>query len=72
MDDVRQGRICRALRRRAGLTQGQLGEKCALSQQAISLVERGHGSRLAAGTLRRLFAALDARWEPTISWRGGE
>jgi hypothetical protein len=22
--------------------------------------------------MRRLFAALDARWEPTVSWRGGE
>jgi transcriptional regulator with XRE-family HTH domain len=54
------------------MTQGQLGARCGLSQQAISLVERGHGSRLASSTLRCLFAALDARWEPTISWRGGE
>lgn len=22
--------------------------------------------------MRRLFGALDARWEPTVSWRGGE
>lgn len=72
MDDVRQGRICRALHLHARLTQRQLGDRCGLSQQAISLVERGHGSRLAAASLRRLFAALDARWEPTISWRGGE
>ena len=72
MDDVRQGRICRELRRRARLTQRGLGRRCGLSQQAISLIERGHGSRLSGSTMRRLFAALDARWEPTISWRGGE
>jgi hypothetical protein len=36
------------------------------------LVERGHGSRLSGAALRRLFGALDARWEPAISWRGGD
>jgi transcriptional regulator with XRE-family HTH domain len=72
VDDVRQGRICRALRRRAHLTQRDLGSRCGLSQQAVSLVERGHGSRLSGATMSRLFAALDARWEPTVSWRGGE
>ncbi len=60
------------LRKRQRLTQRQLGARCGLSQQAISLVERGHGSRLSGTTMRRLFGALDARWEPTITWRGGE
>lgn len=54
------------------LTQRELGRRCGLSQQAISLVERGHGSRLSGAALRRLFAAVDARWEPVVSWRGGE
>jgi transcriptional regulator with XRE-family HTH domain len=72
VDDIRIGRILRVLRRRRGWTQLQLAARCGLSQQAISLVERGHGSRLAAATLRRLFAALDARWEPVVSWRGGD
>jgi len=72
MDDVRIGRILRALRRRRGWTQRQLGARCRLSQQAISLVERGHGSTLAGATLRRVFAAVDARWEPIVSWRGGD
>jgi transcriptional regulator with XRE-family HTH domain len=72
MDDVRVGRILRALRRRAGLTQQELGRRCGLSQQAISLIERGHGSRLSGATIRRVFAVLDARWEPTVSWRGGD
>ncbi len=72
VDDIRIGRILRALRRRRGWTQHQLAERCRISQQSISLVERGHGSRLAAATLRQIFAALDARWEPVVSWRGGE
>jgi transcriptional regulator with XRE-family HTH domain len=72
MDDVRVGRILRALRRRRGWTQKELGRRANVSQQAISLIERGHGSRLSGETVRRVFAALDARWEPTVSWRGGD
>jgi transcriptional regulator with XRE-family HTH domain len=72
MDDVRVGRILRALRRRVGWTQRELGRRCGLSQQAISLIERGHGSSLSGATLRRTFAVLDARWEPMVSWRGGD
>jgi transcriptional regulator with XRE-family HTH domain len=72
VDDVRIGRICRALRLRQRATQEALGGRAGLSQQAVSLVERGHGSRLSGATIRRLFAALDARWEPTVSWRGGD
>lgn len=71
MDDVRVGRILRALRRRRGWTQRHLGDRLGLSQQAVSLIERGHGSRLAGSTMRRAFGALDARWEPIVSWRGG-
>jgi transcriptional regulator with XRE-family HTH domain len=72
MDDVRVGRILRALRRRRGWTQKELGRRAKVSQQAISLIERGHGHRLSVETMRRVFAALDARWEPTVSWRGGD
>jgi transcriptional regulator with XRE-family HTH domain len=72
MDDVRVGRILRALRRRRGWTQKELGRRAKVSQQAISLVERGRGGRLSVETIRRVFAAIDARWEPTVSWRGGD
>src|SRR4029078_7707607 len=72
MDDVRIGRLLRALRRRRGWTQRELGARCRLSQQAISLVERGHGSTLAGVTLRRVFAAVAALWQPIVSWRGGD
>jgi transcriptional regulator with XRE-family HTH domain len=72
MDDVRVGRILPALRRRREWTQKELGRRAEVSQQAISLIERGHGGRLSVETMRRVFAALDARWEPTVSWRGGD
>ena len=72
MDDVRVGRILRAVRRRRGWTQKELGRRAKVSQQAISLIERGHGERLSGETMRRVFAALDSRWEPTVSWRGGD
>jgi transcriptional regulator with XRE-family HTH domain len=65
------GRTLRALRRRRGWPQSELAERVGVSQQAISLVERGHGATLSGRTMRRIFAALDARWEPTVSWRGG-
>lgn len=71
MDDVRIGRILRSLRRSRGWTQSELAARTGLSQQAISLIERGHGSTLSGRTLRRVLAVLDARWEPVVSWRGG-
>ena len=72
MDDIGMGRVLRALRRRRGWTQLELAARCGVSQQTISLIERGHSSTLAGVTLRRVFAALDARWAPTVTWRGGE
>ena len=71
MTDLQVGRVLRELRRRLRLTQRQLGLRVGVSQQTISLIERGHGSRLSSDTLRKVFAAVDARWEPTVSWRGG-
>ena len=71
MTEVQVGRILRALRHRLALTQRQLGARAGVSQQAVSLIERGHSSKLSGDTLRRVFAAVDARWEPTVSWRGG-
>jgi transcriptional regulator with XRE-family HTH domain len=71
VDDVRAGRILRELRRRRGWSQAALGARCGMSQSTVSLVERGHLDTLALRTLRRAFAALDARFDPVISWRGG-
>lgn len=72
VDSVRVGRILRELRRRRAWTQAELGQRVPLSQQAISLIERGHGFQLSIETLTRVFAAVDARLEPVVSWRGGD
>lgn len=71
MDDIRIGRLLRALRRNRGLRQADLAKSAGVSQSVISLIERGHLSTLSIRTLRRVFAALDARFEGSISWRGG-
>ena len=71
MDDVRVGRILRQLRLRKHWSQGDLGAAADVSQSAISLVERGHLATLSIRVVRRTFAAVDARFEGTVTWRGG-
>jgi transcriptional regulator with XRE-family HTH domain len=71
MDDVRVGRLLRALRRRRGLRQADVGRSAGVAQSTISLIERGHLDRLAISTVRAIFATVDARFEGTVSWRGG-
>lgn len=71
MDDVRAGRLLRALRHRARLTQRALGARVGVSQQEISLLERGHFDSVQLRTVRRVFRGLDAGAELDIRWRGG-
>ncbi|MFF0343973.1 NB-ARC domain-containing protein [Kribbella sp. NPDC004875] len=51
--------LLRTLRTRAGLTQAALAEKAGLSEQAISVLERGTRSRPRMDTVRSLTKALD-------------
>lgn len=51
--------LLRRFRIRAGLTQAALAEKAGLSEQAISVLERGTRSRPRVDTIRSLTAALD-------------
>jgi transcriptional regulator with XRE-family HTH domain len=71
MDDRRVGLIIRALRRRRGWRQSDLAAASNLSQPAVSLLERGHLDSLSLRRIRRILAALDARGEFDIRWRGG-
>jgi transcriptional regulator with XRE-family HTH domain len=71
MDDVRIGRLLRALRRRRGLRQADIAAAAGVGQSTISLVERGHLDRLAIVTVRAILAAVDARFDGVVSWRGG-
>ena len=72
MDGLRLGLALRALRRRRGWTQLQLGAAAGVSQTTISRVERGHVDDLSFGTVRRVLASLDARLDARVAWRGGE
>jgi transcriptional regulator with XRE-family HTH domain len=71
MDDVRIGRLLRALRSRRGLRQLDVATSAGLAQTTISLIERGHLDRLAISTVRTVFAVVDARFEGLVAWRGG-
>jgi transcriptional regulator with XRE-family HTH domain len=71
MDDVRAGRLLRALRRRRGLRQVDVAIAAEVGQSTISLMERGHLDRLALRTVRAVFAIVDARFDGVVSWRGG-
>ncbi|MGW7683787.1 NB-ARC domain-containing protein [Kribbella sp. NPDC054772] len=53
------GDLLRTFRTRAGLTQAALAEKAGLSEQAISVLERGTRSRPRMDTIRSLTKALD-------------
>jgi HTH-type transcriptional regulator/antitoxin HipB len=72
MDDAKLGRAIRVLRRRRGWTQTQLGLRAGVSQDLISLMERGHAAGCPIATIRRVLAALDAGVEMQVSWRAGE
>lgn len=72
MDDVRVGRILRQLRIRKHWLQKDLAIATGVSQSAISLIERGHLATLSIRVLRGAFSAVDARFEGTVTWRGGQ
>jgi len=72
MDDLRTGQVLRSLRRRAGFRQSDLAATTGVSTATVSRAERGHLDTLSIATVRRLFAAVDARIEVSPRWRGGD
>lgn len=72
MDDGRIGRVLRQLRLRKHLRQADVATAAGVSQSTVSLIERGHVDTLAIRTVRLVFQAVDARFVPTVSWRGGQ
>ena len=67
---VHTGRIVRAIRLRSGLRQADVAAHAHVSRSAVSLVERGRVDRLSIGAFEGILAALGARMDPRISWRG--
>jgi transcriptional regulator with XRE-family HTH domain len=72
MNDIQIGRIGRALRHRANLTQVELGARTGVSQGAISLFERGRLGGMPVAKVRRILGGLDAELVLLASWRGGD
>lgn len=62
----------RAIRRRRRLRQIDVAMKAGCGQSTISLIERGHLERLSIRRVRTVAAALDARFDGLVSWRGGD
>ena len=71
MDDLRIGRVARALRLRLGLRQGDVAAQAGCSQSEVSLLERGRVSGMSLRRLRAFFAAFDAELVVFVRWRGG-
>jgi len=72
MDDIRVGRIVRALRRRLGWRQSDLAKRANVSQQTVSILERGHAQAVSLRALRSILGTLDASASIEVRWRGGE
>jgi transcriptional regulator with XRE-family HTH domain len=72
MDDVRLGRRFRALRHRLGWRQADAGSRAGLSQDVVSLVERGRIEDVSVRALRRHAQALGAELRMELWFRGGE
>ncbi len=72
VDDQRLGRAIRALRLRHGWRQVDVGAAAGLSPAVVSRMERGHCETLSVRAIRSVAAALDARVELDLRWRGGQ
>jgi transcriptional regulator with XRE-family HTH domain len=70
METVRFGRGIRALRRRRGWRQEDLGAAVGVSRAAVSRIELGQADRLTVRTLEAVAAAVGARVEIRLSWNG--
>jgi transcriptional regulator with XRE-family HTH domain len=72
VDAVKLGRIIRALRINRGWRQQDLGDAAGVSQDEISLVERGHCQGVPLRTIERIAAAFGAATHIVVQWRNGD
>jgi transcriptional regulator with XRE-family HTH domain len=70
MDVVRLGLGYRALRRKRAWTQQQVAHGAGVSRACIQRIERGGADSVNGGALRRVAAALGARFEQRLLWQG--
>lgn len=72
MDLVRVGLAIRALRRRRGWTQTEVGRRAGCTASLISRIERGLARQVAVERLERVAGALGARLMIRVLWQGEE
>ena len=72
MDDVGLGRRYRVLRQRLGWRQQDAGDEAGVSQDLVSLVERGRIQEVSVRALRGLARALGAELRLELRFRGAE
>lgn len=66
------GAVFRAVRRRLRLSQRELGARAGVSQQTVSVIERGRLDEVDLSTLRRVGAVLGIEMSFAPRWRGPE
>jgi transcriptional regulator with XRE-family HTH domain len=72
MNDLGVGRALRAIRHRLVLRQQDLADRAGLSQDSVSLIERGRIVQMTIGTIRTVFATVGADLIIGVRWRGGD
>jgi transcriptional regulator with XRE-family HTH domain len=72
MTDVMVGLVFRAIRRRRGWRQIDVARRADVSQQLVSLIERGRLEQVSLGALRSVARALEIELPLAPRWRGPE
>ena len=72
MDDQQAGNAFRAIRIRKRWRQDDLATKAHVSRTIVGRIEHGRLGTIPIGTIRRVAAALDARFETVVRWQGGD
>jgi transcriptional regulator with XRE-family HTH domain len=72
MDDQQAGIAFRSIRVRKRWRQEDLSVKAGVSRSMIVRIERGRLESVPLGTIRRVAAALDARFDTVVRWHGGD
>jgi transcriptional regulator with XRE-family HTH domain len=70
MDTIRLGRQVRALRRRRGWRQEDLGRAARVSRTLVWRIESGRGDEVALRQLEGVARAMSARLDLFLSWQG--
>src|SRR5215213_6669060 len=72
MDDQQAGWALRSIRIRKRWRQQDLSSKAGVSRSVISRIEHGPLHTVPLGLIRRVAAALDARFDTVVRWQWGD